>query len=205
MSESRPSDELPDWELAFRFASGRLCLAFSSTVGERWRRNFERLRSPADLSRWVVEAGLLPKAPEFKEADLQAAHELREAIYRSVRASIDARTAKGADLELINTCAARPDLAPRLARSWIKHVPAPVNPIEAILSTIARDAIDLLGGTERERLRECAAPDCSLLFVDRSRPGKRRWCADGACGNRTRAATYRRRRNAPKASALGQY
>ena len=51
-------DGLPEWELVFRFTSGRLCLAFCATVGERWRRSFERLRTPADLTRWLVEAGL---------------------------------------------------------------------------------------------------------------------------------------------------
>jgi len=183
---------LPDWELAFRFASGRLCLAFCATVGERWRRSFERLRSPADLGRWTVESGLLAKAPELSQADLEAARQLRESIYRSVRASMEERPPRADDVEIINSWAARPDLAPRLGPDWTKHMSPSANPIEPVLSAIARDTVDLLGGTERRRVRECAAPDCSLLFVDRSRPGRRRWCADGACGNRNRAVTYRR-------------
>jgi predicted RNA-binding Zn ribbon-like protein len=67
-------------------------------------------------------------------------------------------------------------------------------PLEAALATIARDAIDLLTGALAGRIRECAAPDCALLFVDSSRPGRRRWCAGEACGNRTRTKAYRQRR-----------
>ena len=54
--------------------------------------------------------------------------------------------------------------------------------------------IDLLTGPLAGRIRECAAPDCALLFVDGSRPGGRRWCAGEACGNRTRTKVYRQRR-----------
>jgi predicted RNA-binding Zn ribbon-like protein len=32
------------------------------------------------------------------------------------------------------------------------------------------------------------------MFVDTSRPGKRRWCSMELCGNRKKTATYRRRR-----------
>jgi predicted RNA-binding Zn ribbon-like protein len=203
-SSSMPVEGLPDWELAFRFTAGRLCLAFCATVGERWQRNFERLRSAADYGRWVVEAGLLPSPPDVGQADLEAARELREAIYRGVRAAMDGHSAASADLKAVNAWAARPGFAPQLDFDWTKRTEVPVDPVAATLSTVARDAVDLLGGPERHRIRECAAPDCALLFVDRSRPGTRRWCADNACGNRSRVADYRRRharvRESPAAS-----
>ena len=67
-------------------------------------------------------------------------------------------------------------------------------PVEAMLATAARDAVELLSGPLAGRVRECSAPDCALLFVDASRPGRRRWCATEACGNRTRTKAYRQRR-----------
>ena len=66
--------------------------------------------------------------------------------------------------------------------------------VPAGLATVARDAVDLLTSGAVERVRECDAPDCALLFWDTSRPGRRRWCADGACGSRARSAAYRARR-----------
>jgi predicted RNA-binding Zn ribbon-like protein len=61
----------------------------------------------------------------------------------------------------------------------------------AALSTLARDAIDLFGGPLAGRVRECAADNCGLLFVDTSRPGRRRWCSMERCGNRAKVRAYR--------------
>jgi predicted RNA-binding Zn ribbon-like protein len=193
-----PADDVPEWELTFRFTCGRLCLSFCATVGERWRRSFERLRTPGDYGRWVVAAGLLKTAPPVSDDHLRQARHLREAIYRTVRAAMDELPPRPADLAMINAWSARPDPAPQLINDWSSRTHA-LRPVAATLSAIARDTVDLLSGPERHRVRECAAADCALLFVDRSRPGRRRWCADNACGNRYRAAAYRRRHTTPGA------
>jgi predicted RNA-binding Zn ribbon-like protein len=157
-------EAIAEHEYAFHFKSGRLCLDLAATVGERWRRRFDRLRTPADLGRWFAEAGLLQSAPRVTRTQLEAARELREAIYRTAK----------------------------LAGSGVPN--ARDRPVEAALATIARDAIELVTGPLAGRVRECGRPDCALLFVDTSRPGRRRWCSMGTCGNRTKTAAYRRRR-----------
>lgn len=63
------------------------------------------------------------------------------------------------------------------------------------LSSIARDAIDLLSGDLRSRIRECENPKCGLMFVDASRPGKRRWCLMKRCGNMIKTSRYRQQRS----------
>ncbi|CAM5478154.1 hypothetical protein STENM327S_08341 [Streptomyces tendae] len=63
-----------------------------------------------------------------------------------------------------------------------------------LLSTVARDAIELLTGPHADRVRECGAHNCYLLFVDTSRPGRRRWCAMEHCGNREKVRAHRARR-----------
>lgn len=73
---------------------------------------------------------------------------------------------------------------------------APAEPLSAALSTIARDAIDLISGVNADRIRECAAPDCAFLFLDTSRPGTRRWCAMNRCGNREHVRRHRSRKPA---------
>ena len=65
------------------------------------------------------------------------------------------------------------------------------DPVAATLSLVARDAVDLVTSPAIERVRECADPTCGALFVDNSRPGKRRWCSMGACGNRAKKSTIR--------------
>jgi len=120
---------------------------------------------------------------------LESGRELREAINRLARPIVLPEA--GDRLEL-NRWAARPPLAPQLTEQgklvWVSE-----RPVEAAFATIARDAIDLLTGPLAGRVRECAAADCALLFVDSSRPGRRRWCAGEACGNRTRTKSYRQR------------
>ncbi|CAM5551965.1 Zf-CGNR multi-domain protein OS=Streptomyces tendae OX=1932 GN=GUR47_17670 PE=4 SV=1 [Streptomyces tendae] len=60
---------------------------------------------------------------------------------------------------------------------------------------MARDAIELLTGPHADRVRECGAHNCYLLFVDTSRPGRRRLaCATGHCGNREKVRAHRARR-----------
>lgn len=51
----------------------------------------------------------------------------------------------------------------------------PVVNVDQALAHITREAIALVTGPLRGRVRECAAMDCQLLFVETSRPGGRQW------------------------------
>ena len=192
-------------ELRFRFDTGRPCLDLVITVGERWRRSFERLRSPDDLSHWLVQGGLADGPLHITRRDLADARDLREATFRIARAAIDGRPAPQADVRTVNGWAARPDLAPRferLGRGVRRDGGATVG---AALATLARDAVDLFGGPLAGRVRECAAVDCSGLFLDTSRARRRRWCSMATCGNREKVAAYRRRRaGTPNRPSLGR-
>lgn len=191
----KPTDKPPDptdEELAFTFASGRLALALVMTVGERKARSYERLRDPGDLARWVVAAGLLDREPPVSERQLLDARVLRESIHGLVRAAMAGEGFAVADLEVLNSWAARPDVAPRLDEDGTVDGQPGRSPIDACLGSVARDAVRLLGEEDPSRLRECEG-GCGLLFFDSSRPGNRRWCADGACGSRARVAAHRRR------------
>jgi predicted RNA-binding Zn ribbon-like protein len=182
---------IPADEYRFHVKSNRTSIDFVTTVGERWRRSFERLREPSDLARWFVEAGLLDEQPSVSARTLDEARDLREAIYRTAKLAGKGRPA-AADLEEINRWAERPSLAPSLSPSGAVSWSGP-RPARAALAWLARDAIDLLGGPLARRVKECAADDCALLFVDVSRPGTRRWCTMDGCGNRTKTKAYRSR------------
>ncbi|EMD24784.1 CGNR zinc finger domain-containing protein [Amycolatopsis azurea] len=45
-----------------------------------------------------------------------------------------------------------------------------------------------------ERLRVCSAAGCRGAFIDTTRPGRRRYCMPGLCGNRVNVANHRARR-----------
>jgi predicted RNA-binding Zn ribbon-like protein len=159
----------------------------------RWRRRFERLGSTEDLARWCVEGGVLSSAARFTAADLHAVRQLREVIYAAALAGIAGENLTDDARRMLNEAAARPPLIPRLDGDATTWVTGP-HPGTALLSSLARDAIDVLGGKDAQRLRHCASPSCSLIFIDTSRPGQRRWCSSAGCGGAARAAAYRRRR-----------
>jgi predicted RNA-binding Zn ribbon-like protein len=65
---------------------------------------------------------------------------------------------------------------------------------EALVSVVARDAVDLLTDpAARDRLRRCEGERCSRVYLDTSRGRRRRWCSSERCGNRERVARHRRR------------
>jgi predicted RNA-binding Zn ribbon-like protein len=190
-----PARELPEEELRFIFRSGRLCLEFCATVGERWRRGFERLPTPAHLSGWYAEACVTGAPILVTSADLDDARPVREAIYRTAKALIAGQPPAVSDEKIINHAAAAPPLVPRMEGCTLVLTAAGPGPAASALSAVARDAIGLFTTADARRLRECASPQCGLLFLDHSRPGRRRWCSSNACGGKARAAAYRQRQS----------
>jgi predicted RNA-binding Zn ribbon-like protein len=179
----------------FIFVAGRLCIDFTQTGGETGKRAYwERFHEPSDFADWLAESPLQLHDIEVSSEEFGAALMLREAIWRAAEAIRQNENPLAEDIDTINRVAAWPNLptqlvTPRLHRVW--HSPATA---KAALSTIARDAIDLFAGELRSRIRACENPNCGLMFVDASRPGKRRWCLMKRCGNIAKTSNYRKRK-----------
>lgn len=187
---------VPRWTAdgeAFRFRAGRYSLDLCSTVLWRHRDPVEQLRGPEDLSRWLSEAGLCADSAPVDPDQLASARALREAAYRLFGRHLAGGPLDALDVDTVNGVAARPVRFPRLTPSGEVRWAAD-EPVAAALATVARDCIELLAGPLAHRIRECAAPDCAFLFVDTSRPGARRWCAQNRCGNRQHVREHRARR-----------
>lgn len=171
----------------FRFGLGHVALEFLATLGDRAGKRVERLPEPSDLSRWLTEAGLAD-SPRTSSRALTEARELREAIYRVLGCARNGARTPTTDLKLVNEWARRPVAAPQIGRDFGRASVGP-DAVTGALAQIARDSVDLVTGPELARVRSCAG--CSLLFLDRSRPGRRRWCSMESCGNREKTARYR--------------
>ncbi|WP_030452526.1 CGNR zinc finger domain-containing protein [Herbidospora cretacea] len=175
--------------MGFVFVSGRRSLDFAGT--RKWRRSDapeEQLRSPADLSAWVEAAGLLDAAPAFGDADLAAAIDLREAVYRTASARLDDRRPEQGDVTLLNDHASRPGLVPTLLPDGSTRRSGTAG---ALLATLAADLLDLLAAPAR--VKRCANTECTRLYVDTSRAENRQWCGMSECGNRAKVRAFRRR------------
>jgi len=174
----------------FEFIADRPVLDFLPTLGERGHADVENLAVPRDLAEWAVEAGIVDEAPSVDQAALRRARDLREAMFRLIRALIDGSGPDPADRELVNAAAARAVPALRLDADGVHRTGG----IDTVLAELARDCIALHGSADREALRWCADEHCTRPFIDRSRGLRRRWCGMRGCGDRAKAAAYRRRR-----------
>ncbi|MCM6777535.1 ABATE domain-containing protein [Nocardia sp. CDC159] len=175
----------------YTFVSGNLALDFAGTVHARRTESRERLLTPADLAHWLVEAELLDADPDGDETALRRAIALREAIYRLATAARLERPFDPDDRALLNEFASgAPPMVALTADATVRRT----GPVDAALAAIARAGIELLGGPDRARLKECEHTECTRLYVDTSRAGARRWCDMTRCGNRMKSAAFRARR-----------
>lgn len=159
----------------------------------------ERLPRGADVAAWTRDAGDVEVAEVWSA--LRALRDATRAL--AARRTADPRTAGASGmssryaLDQLNALA-------KAAPSWpVLEWPdgaaptvtsqAAQNAGQIVVSWLAREAIDLIGGSQGAELRACLAPGCVLYFV-RHHP-RREWCSD-SCGNRARQARhYQRRRN----------
>lgn len=190
-----PSSILHGQWARFIFIASRLCIDFAQTGGQTGKRAYwERFHQPMDLSDWLAESPLQVREVSVRPEEFQTALALREAIWDVAQAILQGQPAPIQEIELINRVAAEPNLAPQIVAESHKqkwHLPCSAS---QCLSTIARDAIELFSGHGRSRIRECENPNCRLMFVDSSRPGKRRWCLMKRCGNMAKTYRYRSKR-----------
>ena len=178
---------------AYVFDPGSPCLELLVTGGPGEFARWESLHEPSDLADWLATCGLRldPAQVRVTQADLRHTRSTRDALHRALRALPDHPAPE--NVARINAAAAHPPLVPRLSNEG-RAIWAPPHDAAQALSEFARDAIALLTGDHVHRVRECAAHDCRLLFVDTSRPGRRRWCSMDRCGNRAKVRALRERR-----------
>jgi predicted RNA-binding Zn ribbon-like protein len=177
----------------FPFRSSALCLDFVATLAKRGMGDWELLVGPAELGTWLRAAALPGALGPVTDGDVAGARMLREAIHDLTRARVDQRPAPPAAIELVNAAARPGPPGALIGPDGITRLPPEQAPLDTVLAIVARDAVELFTGSYRHRIRACIGHDCSLFFVDRSRPGARRWCAMAACGEKASSATYRRR------------
>ncbi|WP_027164204.1 CGNR zinc finger domain-containing protein [Mesorhizobium sp. WSM1293] len=188
-----------------RFTGGLLALDTANTVVLRGdpERTFDRFEDPAEIARFADAASRF-RAAELGERPLAVASpvaiapvvlSIREATDRLFRGAASKGAVATADLPgFLSACAE--GLAGSRTEIGAPGRPFgdPLTPI-AFEAALAVSALSLLRDDTVARLRIC--PNCTWLFVDRSRNSSRLWCDMAVCGNRQKASRhYRRRRMA---------
>jgi predicted RNA-binding Zn ribbon-like protein len=192
--------------LRLSLASPQTCLDFANTFGSRLASHpQEPFTSYHNVVAWCQQAGILT-APLAERLTQQAAHHaaqghmalrqaihLREAIYRLFSAAASKGVAEAADLAMLNRTLADALATMRVAGTgdgytwtWGTEEVA----CDQVLWPLALSAANLLTAKELQIVRECAAADCSWLFLDMTRNRSRRWCDMKVCGNRAKARRH---------------
>jgi predicted RNA-binding Zn ribbon-like protein len=177
-------------DVRFEFIADRPVLDYLSTIAERGTSDDEKLRSEQDLADWIVQSGIVDTAPPVTQPTVERGKALREAMFRLIATLINHQTASEADRTLVNAAAEAPPPVLRLDDNGLHRY----GDADAVFALLARDCLDLFDSPDRAALRWCADGNCTRVFVDRSRGQRRRWCGMKGCGDRAKAAAYRRRR-----------
>lgn len=178
----------------FVWLGGRPTLDLCNTATSE----IDLLREPADLTAWLVEAGLGVPERDPGVRDLERIRRLRGELREAFLACDASQVGEVVSEWLAHTpgrlqvdrTSLRPSFCPEVSTCRCLLVPALLDALD-----LARDDIS--------RVRECAAPTCSYVYLDTSRNRSRRWCSMERCGSRAKAAAYYTRRRAagpPEAS-----
>lgn len=204
---------MPDFE----YSSGSLCLDLANTWGDRSDAGKDSLAGYEELLNWAHGAGVvserelgeLEKLAHREESRrfgvFRAAIEFRDVVYRLCSATAAGEKPSPRDVAALNAAL---QTIPRQQLccsgeccEW--EWPAGKPDLRQVLWPVIQSAADLVTSAEATRIRECGAPDCSWLFLDHSRGGRRKWCDMSVCGNRAKARRYyeRHRRNSKSGPA----
>lgn len=152
------------------------------------------MHSSTDVAEWCVAAGLAEAVPGVDQDDLAHTRRLRNRLRRALLAGDEPGVVVVAEEWLsrapVRLCVERSTLQPSVA------------PREATVScglvAVVLDALALIRD-HPGRVRECAAPECGMLFLDTTRNHSRRWCSMERCGARAKASAYYRRQRGESA------
>ncbi|GGY41172.1 CGNR zinc finger domain-containing protein [Pseudoduganella albidiflava] len=149
-----------------------------------------------DVLRWLARQGIVPApgAPVDPAALLAQARALRALARELVGRH---KEGKPADAGALNAYLHAYLSAPHLARDRegrlvLGRVPRG-DTIAALLGPVAEAVAQLLADGDFALVRQCEHPDCVLWFYDRTKAHKRRWCSMALCGNRHKAAQFRKK------------
>ncbi|MEV5506700.1 CGNR zinc finger domain-containing protein [Streptomyces orinoci] len=161
------------------------------------------------LARWLDLqgarlAGAAGDGTAPQRADLAPVHAVRDHTEAAVRALMRGARPPASALRGLNQAMGAAPSVPELHWDGTAVTITPRRPGRLgirLAAVLAQSAADLLTDPAFERVKECEADGCVMLFLP-AHP-RRRWCVSAKCGNRARVARhYRRQRDGSREPSL---
>lgn len=165
----------------------------ANTVVVTTTADVDLLESGEGLAAWAAaERGRIP-GTEATAGRLTEVRALRADVRAALFAAAEGRPLPPGPVAALNRTSAEAPSYPVLRAEGVEEVFVDDDPFLWFRATVARSAITVLAGDDRDRLAVCRAPSCGMLFLRRGKAQK--WCCD-SCGNRSRVARHAQRQRA---------
>jgi hypothetical protein len=200
-----------DYRSCWSFVADAPGLDFVNAVAPPIHRDLKPLVTGEDLLNWLKEAKLVPQR-ELDDirlrcvlGELDAVASRAKMVAQSFRTFVHLYKGRplpaeaANELRFLNEILARDSRFGQISIDWDsddprmsglvwstrRHWRAP----EALLFPIAEAMADLICDEDFSHIRKCDAPECSLLFLDRTRSRTRRSCGMTICRDRVATCT----------------
>jgi len=193
------------------FIGDSTALDFVNSIAKPRSTEFEWLSSGVDVLDWLAKAGLLSdedmsvlQHPKHCTALDLAAEEIR--VFREDFREFVSAAIENADFAVDHQMVAKLNRLMRRGKQSFRLVPNEstdktlelkvthvIESADDLLPRIAAACAEFITKADLKHVRQCGGSGCTLLFHDVSKNHKRRWCSMEVCGNRAKAAAYRKR------------
>lgn len=153
--------------------------------------------SAGDVLAWLSTQNIAAQGMVDHQELLAQAHALRTLARRLIVRRQAGKSDTDADIASLNRYLHASVSAPHLERDGEGQLKltrtASGATVAALLGPLAEAVAQLLVEGDFSLVRQCEHPDCILWFYDRTKSHKRRWCSMAVCGNRYKAAQFRKK------------
>lgn len=154
-------------------------------------------RSGDDVHTWLERCGLVANtsiAAAEKQTLLMQARELRTLARQLIEQWKDGQMGDVRPLnKFLDTYTSAPQVMTNDNGRLVMTRVAKADLVANLLGPVAEAIAQLLTEGEVDLVKKCAHPECILWFYDRTKAHKRRWCSMASCGNRYKAAQFRKK------------
>lgn len=176
---------------------GHLALDLLNTEARSQGRIVDYWNTDEDVLRWLERQGVVPRSASKGSVPaglLARARKLRTQVRELITKRKEGKVGDIRSLnEYLHAYVSAPHLESgkdgKLTLSRIARGDATAS----LLGPVAEAVAQLLAEGDFALVKQCEHPDCVLWFYDRTKSHKRRWCSMAQCGNRSKAARFRRR------------